>query len=437
MSIKASVLVLCKSIQKERLFERTHYLLDHAIQITRRKLAQLRIAYNKYERKGITRHGNREENPYYISYVKTSVRCSAYKEDFVKMLKTFEQFKQDILQSNETGLIHIDRAKNLYVICDHIAELMDDITKAFTDWSIVYSVRMLRIHTRMKFLVDRFNDAFPSRVREVPYYEQEHPNNENYIFRMEKGQNYPSFLERNMPIDNNNTVLRGIQKSKRNEARNKTRSANRNLKGSLNNSPVAVPMTVATRKLNRSYAPIAFYYKNSPLEAKRVPFPKTKEHLQKILDLWTEYTKELYSFIPVLQEAKQAVPSNQKKVYSRRNNMVTSIPKGSRLVRSIDAVVVRIGEFKKLVQEQQKKVHEMVDDKSFDQVIHVLGKTKRGYIDVKRNLENILDKLNEEVSEPLKEKLNTLGKDLDYALKKHMDGGEVDLHFPRIHFESN
>lgn len=117
--------------------------------------------------------------------------------------------------------------------------------------------------------------------------------------------------------------------------------------------------------------------------------------------------------------------------------MVTSVPKGATLVRSIDAVVVRIGEFKKMVQEQQKRVQEMeVNDKSFDQVIHVLGKPKRGYMDVKRNLENLLDKLNKEVSKPLKEKLNTLGKELDYALKKQMDGRDVDTHFPQIHFES-
>lgn len=67
--------------------------------------------------------------------------------------------------------------------------------------------------------------------------------------------------------------------------------------------------------MNKSYAPIAFYYKNSPVEG-RVSSAKTKERLQKILELWTEYTKELNAFIPVLQEAKQAVPSNQKK-YTR------------------------------------------------------------------------------------------------------------------------
>jgi hypothetical protein len=437
MSIKTSVLVLCKAIQKERLFERTHYLLDHAIQITSRKLAQLRIAYNKYERKGITRHGLREDHPYYEGYIKIIERCPVYKEEFIKMLEMFEEFKQDILESNETGILHIDRAKNLYVIGDHIAELMDNITKTFTDWSIFYSSRMLRIHTRMKFLVDRYNDAFPRRAREVPYYEQlpDSHNRTDYIFRMEKGQNYPSFLQGTIPNDNTNMVLRGIQKSKRNKARNKTRSAN-SAKRSLNDSPVAVPMTVATRKMNKSYAPIAFYYKNSPVEG-RVSSAKTKERLQKILELWTEYTKELHAFIPVLQEAKQAVPSNQKKVYSRRNNMVTSVPKGATLVRSIDAVIVRIGEFKKLVQEQQRSVQEMeVNDKSFDQVIGVLGKPKRGYMDLKRNLENLLEKLNKEVSEPLKEKLNTLGKELDYALKKQMDGRDVDTHFSQIHFES-
>ncbi len=130
-----------------------------------------------------------------------------------------------------------------------------------------------------------------------------------------------------------------------------------------------------------------------------------------------------------------------RKSFSRRNRTFTGSP-GSIREKTIQAVLLRMGEFKKLIQEKQAEVKKLsIDEKAFVQQLEIIekGQPTRGYLELKRIVEHLLNETKPthsgyEITMELKERLIEHSEVLDQALKENLEIEYVDKHFPKMTF---
>jgi hypothetical protein len=172
-----------------------------------------------------------------------------------------------------------------------------------------------------------------------------------------------------------------------------------------------------------------------------VPIPKNKEYLQQILSHFIEFTSHFDSLGKKLKTAKHLFSRKNIKAFSRRNRTFTGNRESIR-EKTIQAVLLRMGEFKKLVQEKQMEIQELdIDEKKFVQQLEVieLGQPKRGYLELKRILEHLMNEtkvgnVDYELDMEMKALWIEYSEVLDRALKKNLDSDYVDKHFPKMTF---
>ena len=413
MTIKSSVIHFCKAIEKERLKERSVYLLDRIITMTTHKLAKIRITYNRYERKKNTRYGRREDHYLYTEYIKTSKTCMELKKELLSAYELLYQFKEDVLRTDELGQLHSERYVEFISAAKLLKVIMEKIEETFGGWFISYSLRMKRIYNRFDYHLNTLSQLLVNDGHEV----------------------YSAFR---VPDEN-------VNDANENENRNlkKTMKAKmKSMRYSGKSSPDAIPLTIATRKINQEYVPMALYYKNSPLQGSVVPIPKNKEYLEKILSHFLEFTRHFDALGKRLKTAKQMYSrTNTKKIFSRRDKTFTGSPSSIRET-TIQTILLRMGEFKKLVQQTQMEVKELdIDEKTFVQQLEFIekGQPKRGYLELKRIVEHLLNEtkagnVGYEITMDMKARWIEHSEALDRALKKDLEKEYVDKHFPKITF---
>ncbi len=130
-----------------------------------------------------------------------------------------------------------------------------------------------------------------------------------------------------------------------------------------------------------------------------------------------------------------------RKSFSRRNRTFTGSP-GSIREKTIQAVLLRMGEFKKLIQQKQTDIKEMeIDENTFVQQLEFIekGQPKRGYLELKRIVEHLLNETKSanrgyEITMEMKARLIEHSDVLDRTLKKDLEPEYVDKHFPKMTF---
>jgi len=413
MTIKSSVIHFCKAIEKERLKERCVYLLDRIITMTNHKLAKIRIAYNRYERKKVTRYGKREDHYLYTDYIKTSNSCMELKKILLSAYEILYQMKEDILRTDEFGQLHTERYLDFISTAKILPVIMEKIEETFGGWFISYSLRIKRIYKRFNYHLNALSQLLVNDGREV----------------------YSAFRESPEHVkianENENTNFKKTMKTRM-----------KSMRYSSESSPTAIPVTRATRKndQDQEYVPMALYYENSPLQGHVVAMPKNKEYLEKILEHFLEFTRHFDALGKRLKSAKKLYSRTSKKIFSRRNRTFTGSP-GSIREKTIQAVLIRMGEFKELIQERQTEIKEMnIDEKAFVQQLELVEKgPKRGYLELKRIVEHGLnetkaDNVGYEIAMEMKSRWIEYSDVLDRALKKTLDPDYVDKHFPKMTF---
>lgn len=415
MTIKSRVIDFCKAIEKERLKERSVYLIDRVITMTTHKLAKIRIAYNKYERKQITRYGRREDHFLYTDYIKTSKTCMELKKALLSAYELLYQNKEDILRTDEFGQLHTERYLDFISTAKILNVIMEKIEETFGGWFISYSMRINRIYKRFNYHLNVLSQLLVNDGREV----------------------YSAYR---IPDEN-------VKDANENENRNlkKTMKAKiKSMRYSSESSPGAIPVTRATRKTDQDYAPMALYYENSPLQGHVVPIPKNKEYLEKILSHFLEFTTHFEDLSKQLKTAKKMYSRTNRKSFSRRNRTFTGSP-GSIREKTIQTILLRMGEFKKLIQQKQTEVKELdIDENTFVQQLEVIekGQPKRGYLELKRIIEHLMNETKPanrgyEITMEMKARLIEHSDVLDRALKKDLETEYVDKHFPKMTFHKS
>jgi hypothetical protein len=413
MTIKSSVIDFCKAIEKERLKERSVYLLDRIIAITNHKVAKIRIAYNRYERKKVTRYGRREDHFLYTDYIKTSKVCMELKKALLTAYELLYQNKEDILRTDEFGQLHAERYVEFISTAKILNVIMEKIDETFGGWFISYSLRMKRIYKRFNYHLNVLSQLLVNDGREVYWAYRMPDENVDYVNK------------------NENTNFKKTMKSRM-----------KSMRYSSESSPGAIPVTRATRKTDQDYAPMALYYENSPLQGS-VVF-KNKEYLERILSHFLEFTSHFDDLGKRLKTAKNTYSRTSIKSFSRRNRTFTGSPSSIR-EKTIQAVLLRMGEFKKLIQERQTDLKEMdIDEKTFVQQLEVIekGQPKRGYLELKRIVEHLVNETNPanrgyEITMDMKARLIEHSDVLDRALKKDLETEYVDKHFPKMTFHKS
>lgn len=413
MTIKTSVATFCKAIEKERLIERSIYLLDQVIHTTERTLKKIRTTYNAYDRKKITRHGKIEYHYLYEPYIQTNKACINIKEHLLKNYQLLKQLKVDVLRTDEFGKLHAERYAEFVFIAKLMKIQIEKTRDLFGGWFLFYTIRITRIYNRFKHHMKALLQLYVNEGEEV----------------------YSAFRQdlsaKNAP-ENENTNLKEILKTKM-----------KTLRYFMESSPEAVPVAVASHTTH--YHPMAIYYKNSPLHGDVVPIPKNKEFLQKILEDFVEFTSDFDSLGKRLKTAKNLYSNthdSSRKTFWKRNNTFTGNP-GSIRQRTIHALLLRMGEFKKLVRVKQSEIKGLqVDEQTFVQVLEVIekGKPKCGYLELKRIIEHLFNEtkdgnVNYETLMEMKALMIEKSEELDRSLKKHLDSHYVDKHFPKITFD--
>ena len=412
MTIKSSVSHFCKAIEKERLKERAVYLLDRVFAITTHKLAKIRITYNRYERKKDTRYGKREDHYLYTDYVKTSKACMRLKEVLLSTYELLYQLKEDVLRTDEYGPLHTERYLEFISVAKVLTTLMEKMEETFGGWFISYSLRMRRIYNRFHTHLESLMKLLLNDGREV----------------------YSAFRQPQQNVKNENDYNRNLKKTMKTKMKSMRYSIE-------NSSPDAIPVTVATRKTDQAYVPMAMYYENSPLQGAVVPFPKNKASLEKIISHFLDFTSHFDALGKKLKTAKHLYSrKSTTRVFSRRNKTFTGNRESIR-EKTIQTVLLRMGEFKKLVQETQTEVKELdIDEKTFVRQLEGMEKEpKRGYLELKRILEHLMnetkaDNVGYEIHMELKALWIESSEVLDRALKKDLEKEYVDKHFPQMTF---
>jgi hypothetical protein len=289
---------------------------------------------------------------------------------------------------------------------------MEKIEETFGGWFISYSMRMNRIYNRFNYHLNALSQLLVNDGREVPWAYRMPAENVEYVNK------------------NQNENLKKTMKAKM-----------KSMRYSSESSPGAIPVTRATRKTDQDYAPMALYYENSPLQGHVVPIPKNKEYLEKILSHFLEFTSHFGDLSKRLKTAKNIYSRTNRKSFSRRNRTFNGSP-GSIREKTIQALLLRMGEFKKLIQQKQTDIKEMdIDENTFVQQLEFIekGQPKRGYLELKRIVEHLLNETKSanrgyEITMELKARLIEHSDVLDRALKKDLEPEYVDKHFPKMTF---
>lgn len=401
----------CKAIEKDRLKERSIYLLDRIITITTHKVEKIIIAYNRYEKKGITRYGTREDHYLYTDYIERCNTCMTLKKELLSAYELLYRFKDDVLRTDELGQLHVERYGEFIAQVKLLIVIMKESEITFGGWFMYYSLRMRRIYNRLEYHLNALSQLDINHGREVLYRVPD----ENVEYA--KAAN-----------ENQNMNLKKTMKAKM-----------KSMRYSSERSPEAIPVTVATRKLNKEYVPMALYYKNSPLQGNVLL--KNRPYLERILYHFLEFTSHFGDLEKRLKTAKSMYSRTNRKSFSRRNRTFNGSP-GSIREKTIYAVLLRMGEFKKLIQEKQVEVKKLsIDEKTFVQQLEVIekGQPTRGYLELKRIVEHLLNETKPansgyEITMELKERLIEHSEVLDQALKENLEIEYVDKHFPKMTF---
>jgi hypothetical protein len=324
------------------------------------------------------------------------------------------QFKDDVLRTDELGQLHAERYIEFIATAKVLKAIMEKTEETFGGWFISYSLRMNRIYKRFDYHLNSLTQLLVNDGREVHSPFRVPDENVEYVNK------------------NQNENLKKTMKAKI-----------KSMRYSSKKSPDAISVTIATRKMNQEYAPMALYYENSPIQGVVVPIPKNKEYLEKILSHFLEFTSHFDVLSKRLKTAKKMYSRTNRKSFSRRNRTFTGSP-GSIREKTIQAVLLRMGEFKKLIQQKQTAIKEMdIDEKTFVQQLEVIekGQPKRGYLELKRIVEHLLNDTKPanrgyEITMELKERLIEYSEVLDQALKKDLEPEYVDKHFPKMTFKS-
>lgn len=418
MSIKKCVAVFWKAIEKDRLKDRSIYLLDQVIKTTHDKLENFRIKHKRLKK---DKQGNRPDHFLYDYYIEVNVKCIELKETLTKSFLELESIKNDIDQTHEFGQIHVDRYNHFIGKTKKMETLLDYIEQTFGSWFLLYRMRMGRIRKRFQHHMVSLVKISERVGREVPIEFQQIQPNEDFIFRLNKNQTYPSFIHSQF---NNHTIKANMNMTM------KAPKANKSKKNLMNTgTPVANTVTVAEKKSHGLHAPMALYYKNSSLLGKRVPMPKTKEYLERILYLFLQFTQHFEVMDTSLKQSKN--------VYSDTYYTFLGNPPGFLREKSVEALLKSMSLFKKLVQEKETEVKTIdIDENMFDKIMNTIEK---GYTDLKNKIENLLNvpKTNVEYESLSKLKVFLLEKDkeLDLALKKNVEKDYVESHFPMFAFD--
>jgi hypothetical protein len=204
------------------------------------------------------------------------------------------QNKEDVLRTDEFGQLHVERYLDFISTAKILNVIMEKIEETFGGWFISYSMRMKRIYNRFNYHLNALSQLVVNDGREVPWAYRMPAENVEYVNK------------------NQNENLKKTMKARMKSVRYSSES-----------SPGAIPVTRATRKTDQDYAPMAFYYENSPLQGHVVPIPKNKEYLEKILSHFLEFTSHFEALSKRLKTAKKMYSRTNRKSFSRRNRTFT------------------------------------------------------------------------------------------------------------------